>query len=39
LKYLRERGTTPQFVENKKTSSDLRREEGERKRKEGIKYY
>ena len=36
---VRERGTTPQFVENKKTSSDLRREEGERKRKEGIKYY
>lgn len=32
-----ERGTTPQFKENKKTSSDLRREEGERKRREGIK--
>ena len=36
---VRERGTTPQFVENKKTSSDLRREEGERKRREGIQYY
>ena len=33
---IRERGTTPQFVENKKTSSDLRREDGERKRREGI---
>ena len=36
---VRERGTTPQFVENKKTSSDLRREDGERKRREGIQYY
>jgi len=35
---VRERGTTPKFVE-KKTSSDLRREEGERKRREGIKYF
>ena len=31
---IRERGTTPVFVE-KKTSSELRREEGERRRREG----
>ena len=34
---VRERGTTPQFVENKKTSSDLRREAGEKRRREGTK--
>jgi len=33
---VRERGTTPVFVE-KKTSSDLRREAGEKRRREGIK--
>jgi len=34
---IRERGTTPVFVENKKTSSQLRREVGEERRKVGIK--
>ena len=33
---IRERGTKPVFVE-KKTSSDLRREAGEKRRREGIK--
>ena len=32
---VRERGTTPVFVENKKTSSQLRREAGEKRRREG----
>jgi hypothetical protein len=34
---IRERGTTPKFLENKKTSSELRREAGEEMRRAGIK--